>query len=298
MLQAHDHDHGAAGHRHTPPSGPGTERRLGWAIALTGGFTLVETVGGVLSGSLALLADAGHMLTDVGALLLALVAVRLARRPGDPRRTFGYARLEVLAAFVNGVALLALAAWILVEAALRLLDPVPVLTGPMLAVAVAGLVVNLASFAVLHGGAADSLNVRGALVHVLGDLLGSVAAIVAALTIHWTDWTPADPILSALVALLIVRSGWEVTRRSGHILLEGAPEGVDGEAVRRALVTLPGVEAVEHVHLWSLTPERTLASLHLRVAPNAPPTTLRDAKAVLREAFGIEHATIEVDSEA
>lgn len=295
-MTPHSHVHGAHGHTHAPTSGPGAEQRLLWAMLLTGGFMVAEVIGGILSGSLALLADAGHMLTDVGALLLAYAGVRLGRRPGDLHRTFGYARLEVLAAFTNGIALLALSAWILVEAAIRFFEPVQVLSGTMLVIAVLGLTVNLASFFVLRGGEEHSVNVQGALVHVLGDLLGSVAAIVAALVIRWTGWMPIDPLLSALVAVLIIRSGWDITRRSGHILLEGAPEAIDRADMERDLAALPGVAGVHHIHVWSLTSGRPLATLHLRTLPGADlAAVLKASKAHLHDKFGIDHSTVEIE---
>ena len=289
------HVHGPGAHSHTP-SGPGAERRLLWATVLTGGFMVVEVVGGVVSGSLALLADAGHMLTDVGALVLAYAGIRLGRRTGDGQRSYGYARLEVLAAFVNGITLLALSAWILVEAVLRFLEPVEVLSGTMLVIALLGLGINVASFLILQGGA-DNLNIRGALVHVLGDLLGSVAAIAAALVIWFTAWMPADPLLSALVALLIIRSGWDITRRSGHILLEGSPDELKREEIEAALEVIPGVEKAHHIHLWSLTSGRPLATLHLRLKPGADfQSVMSMAKGALSDRFKIEHSTIEVES--
>lgn len=287
------HAHGQGAHSHAP-SGPGAQRRILLAAVLTGSCMVAEVVGGVISGSLALLADAGHMLTDVGALVLAYAGIRLGQRSADERRSFGYARLEVLAAFVNGITLLALSAWILVEAILRFLEPVEVLSGTMLVIAVLGLGVNMASFLILKR-SEENLNVQGALVHVLGDLLGSVAAIVAALVIRFTGWMPADPLLSALVAVLIIRSGWDITRRSGHILLEGSPEGLNRGEIRQALEAIPGVEEAHHMHVWSLTSGRLLATLHLRLGPRADPRpVMLAAKESLRERFGIKHSTIEV----
>jgi cobalt-zinc-cadmium efflux system protein len=289
-MAAHDHSHAHGA--------DASERRIFWAMLLTGGFMLVEAVGGVLSGSLTLLADAGHMLTDVGALALAYGGVRLGRRPADPRRSYGYRRLEVLAAFVNGVMLLALTVWIAIEAVRRFLEPVEILSGPMLAIAAAGLLVNVGALWILHGGDQENINIRGALAHVVGDLLGSLAAIVAAVVILATGWTPIDSILSLFVAFLIVRSGLAVVRRSGHILLEGAPEGIDAEAIERDLATVPGVEDAHHVHVWSLTSGRLLATLHLRLAPDARPGEVLPAvKARLLDRFGIAHSTVEIDPE-
>lgn len=294
---AHLHaDHGHGGHRHAP-KGARAERRILWVALLTGAFMLVEVAGGLFAGSLALLADAGHMLADVGALVLAYAGIRFGRRPGDPRRTYGYERLEVLAAFVNGLTLVAIATWIMVEAVGRFLSPGPVLSGPMLVVAVVGLVVNLGGVLLLHG-LEENLNVRGALAHIVGDLLGSLAAIAAALVIRFSGWTPIDPILAVLVALLILRSGFDVVRRSGHILLEGAPEEIDREEIARALAELPEIERVQHIHVWSLTSGRVLATLHLRLRPGADArVALLAAKAQLQARFGIAHSTVELDLE-
>jgi cobalt-zinc-cadmium efflux system protein len=284
------------GHGSGVPRKAGAQHRIVGALLLTGGFMLVEVVGGLLSGSLALLADAGHMLTDVGALALAYAGVRFAERPGDPQRTYGYARLEVLAAFTNGVALLGLAAWILIEAAIRFFEPVRILSGTMLVIALLGLVVNVASYLVLHSDEGDNINIQGAMVHVFGDILGSLAAIVAALVIRFTGWLPIDPLLSVLVACLIIRSGWDITRRSGHILLEGAPESVDRDRIRRDLTALPGVASIDHIHVWSLTSGRPLATLHVRTSTGADlPAVLRAAKERLRGEFGIDHSTIELE---
>lgn len=291
----HDHPHG-----HAPRVAAGNEGRVGLAALLTGAFMLAEVAGGYLSGSLALLADAGHMLTDFGALALAWFAFRLARRPADWRRTFGFDRFAVLVAFVNGLALFVIAALILWEAGARLIDPRPVIGGTMLAVAAAGLVVNLAAFWLLSRADTENLNVRGAIAHVLGDMLGSVAAIVAALVIMTTGWTGADPLLSAVVALIIVKSGWSVARDAAHILLEGAPAGLEGDAVAADIAAnVTGVEAVHHVHVWSITESRPMATLHARIAAGASPSAVKAAvKARLESRFRVDHATIEIEDSA
>lgn len=286
MSESHTHSHNSS------------ERRLLWALLLISGFMLVEVVGGILSGSLALLADAGHMLTDAASLLLAWGAARTARRPADALRTYGYHRIQILAALLNGLAFILLVGWITYEAVQRMLQPVEVLGGMMLIVAVLGLLVNIAAFAILHGGARSDLNLRGAVVHVLGDLLGSVAAIVAAGVILLTGWMPIDPLLSLLVALLILRSAWYVVKSSAHILLEGTPEDVDVELLRRTLSeTVPEVVDVHHVHVWSLTPEHPLLTLHVTVAEEQEcAAVLAAVKALLRERFGITHSTVQVES--
>jgi len=254
-------------------------------------------IGGLVSGSLALLADAGHMVTDFVALMLAWLAFRLGRRPGDPRRTFGYSRFQVLAAFVNGMALIVVVGWILVEAVQRLMAPVQVAGGTMMAVAVAGLLVNLVAFAILHGGDRDNLNLRGAALHVLSDLLGSAAAIAAALVILLTGWMPIDPILSLAVALLIVRSAWFVIRKSAHILLEGTPDWLDIAELQRAVAAaVPGVEDVHHVHVWCLTSERPLITLHARLAAGCDDqTALSGIQAFLKAEYGLGHSTIQIE---
>lgn len=277
--------------------GTGDERRLGIAALLTGGFMLAELAGGLISGSLALLADAGHMLTDFASLALAWGAARLARRPADWERTYGFDRFSVLAAFVNGIALFAISAWIAVEAVRRLLAPVEVLAGPMLAIAVLGLVVNLVAFRVLHGGDHANLNLRSAALHVLGDLLGSVAAIVAALVILWTGWTPVDPLLSVLVVALILAAGWRVVRDSGRILLEAAPPGQDVRAIEADLNRLPGVARVHHLHVWSISEQRPMITLQARLASGADAEAARRAlRQRLDREHGIGHATIEIES--
>lgn len=259
----------------------------------------VELVGGVMAGSLALIADAGHMLSDFGALALAWIGFRMARRPPTSTRTYGFRRFPVLAAFVNGLTLFAIAAWIVVEAIVRLNNPNAIETDLMLWVAVAGLAVNVASFAVLHGAERDNLNVRGALLHVAGDMLGSVAAIGAALIIMTTGWIQADPILSMLVALIILRSAWALTVESAHILLEGAPANVSLDRVMKDLSeNIEGVADVHHGHLWSLDGRRSMITLHARVRDDVSgPAVVARIKARLRDAHGIDHATIEIELE-
>jgi cobalt-zinc-cadmium efflux system protein len=273
------------------------EKRIGLAALLTGGFMVAEVIGGLIAGSLALIADAGHMLTDFGALALAWFAFRMARRPADARRTYGFDRLQVLVAFGNGLALFFLAIWITVEAVTRLYDPQPVLSSAMMVVAVGGLAVNVASFLVLHGAGRENLNMRGAMVHVLGDMLGSAAAIVAAGVIMATGWTPIDPILSVLIALIVLRTGWFIVRDSAAILIEAVPAGVDGDRIKSHLAaTIPDVMEVHHLHLWSLTERRKIATLHACLADGADgPAAVRAIKAVLASSFEINHATVEVE---
>lgn len=275
-------------------------RRVVIALLLTGSFMVVEVIGGILSGSLALLADAGHMLTDTMALALAAVAFQVCKRPADAKLTYGYHRFQILAAFVNGLSLLFIVGWILVEAVDRFFAPTEVLGKTMLVVAAAGLVVNLIAFAVLHGGDRENLNIRGAAVHVAGDLLGSVAAIVAALVIIYTGWTPIDPILSVAVAMLILRSAWILVKRSAHVLLEGAPEWLDTKIMQDRIVgQVPVVSSIHHVHVWGMTPQDLMLTMHVRLEqePGNPTECIRQIKEVLSAEYGIGHSTIEIETD-
>jgi cobalt-zinc-cadmium efflux system protein len=298
---AHDHAHGHAhGHGSHNHAAGASEQRLAIAAGLTGLFMLAEVAGGLISGSLALLADAGHMLTDFASLLLAWYGIRLSRRPADWRRTYGYDRFSVLAAFTNGIALFVIAAWITVEAWHRLHQPTEVLGGVMMWVALAGLAVNVLAFYVLQGGD-GGLNMRAAALHVLGDLLGSMAALVAAVIIMTTGWTPIDPLLSVLVAVIILRSAWYVVAESGHILLEGAPSGLDTRALADDLkASVPGVADIHHVHAWSISEARPMITLHARLGEHtqAPELITAEIKKRLKERFNISHATIEIERDA
>jgi cobalt-zinc-cadmium efflux system protein len=270
---------------------------LGWALVITAAFMSLEVVGGLLSGSLALLADAGHMLTDTAALALAWLAARLTMRPTNPRRSYGYHRAQVLAAFVNALALFGVVAWIVYEAVDRLSQPRPIVGQTMLAVALAGLAANLAVFAILRRGNQDNLNVAAAKLHVLGDLLGSIGAIIAAGVILATGWTPIDPLLSVLVAVLILRSAWSLLRKSTGILMEETPESVDIDALRQALLALvPGVRDVHDVHCWSLTSGQVMLTLHVALVSDADPArVLREAKRVIAEKFAIDHSALQLE---
>jgi len=278
----------------------GDIKRVLIALVLTGAFMIVEVIGGILSGSLALLADAGHMLTDTMALGLAAFAFRVSSRPADSRRSYGYQRFQILAAFVNGLSLLLIVGWILFEAIRRLMSPPEVMGPMMLAVAGAGLLVNIFAFIVLHGGDKENLNIRGAALHVASDLLGSVAAIAAAIVIIYTAWMPIDPILSILVALLILRSAWHLVKRSAHILLEGAPEWLDQDRMQARLVErVPAINSIHHVHVWGLTQQHLMLTMHVALKGNPPDATavVRRVKGVLREDFGINHSTIEIETD-
>ncbi len=258
---------------------------------------LVEVAGGLLANSLALLADAGHMFTDAAALALAWSAVYFARRVPDAKRSFGYQRLQVLATFVNGIALLAIVVGIAIEAIQKLLDPAPVNAPLMLGVAVLGGIVNIIVFAMLRHGDRDNMNISAALLHVLGDLLGSVGAVIGAIVILYTGFTPIDSILSLLLCLLIVRSAWTLVKKSTHILLEGVPEWLDvGELKNRLEQEIPVIKDVHHVHCWSLSPRETLLTLHATVTADANHAqVLKLAQGVLTQHYGITHATIQIE---
>jgi cobalt-zinc-cadmium efflux system protein len=270
---------------------------MGAAALLTGLFMFAEVAGGIASGSLALLADAGHMLTDFASLSLAWFGFRLARRPADWRRTYGFDRFQVLIAFTNGLALFAIAAWIVYEAYERLSNLTPVAGGIMVVIATLGLLVNVGAFVLLKGADRDNLNVRGAAVHVLGDLLGSVAALIAGAVILATGWTPIDPLLSIVVAAIIVRSGWQVAAEAGHILLEGAPAELDARNIGPDVVAnVQGVEGVHHVHVWSITQERRMVTLHACIGVARDSDLLvKGIKERLKVQFGLDHATIEIE---
>ncbi|KGT89407.1 zinc transporter ZitB [Erwinia typographi] len=282
---------------HTHSEGTGNRTRLLAAFLVTAVFMVAEIAGGLLSGSLALLADAGHMLTDAAALLMALLAVQFAQRRPNARHTFGLLRLTTLAAFVNAIALVVITVLIVWEAIVRFRHPEPVASGMMLGIAVAGLLANLLSFWLLHRGSEEkNLNVRAAALHVLGDLLGSVGAIVAALIIMFTGWTPADPILSILVSLLVLRSAWTLMKESIHELLEGAPGSLDVDKLKRALTRgIPEVRNVHHIHLWQVG-EKPVITLHVHVIPPYDhDALLHRIHGWLHERYQIEHATVQME---
>lgn len=299
----HDHQHEREGgsHQHGVSHGLGAgtnPRPLTIALAITFGFMLVEAVGGWLTGSLALLADAGHMATDVAALALALVAVWLARRPATPQRSFGFARAETLAALLNAAALIVLSLALFWEVARRIGNPPEVDSGPMLVVAVAGLGANAVSAWVLlraggHGPDAD-LNTRGAFLHVVGDLLGSAGAIVAAIVMLTTGWRLADPLLSGLIGLLVLQGAWRLLRDSAEVLLEATPPGIDPSEVRRAMGEVAGMAGVHDLHIWTVTSGTIALSAHVEVAAGRSwPETLQALGTMLRARFGIVHVTLQ-----
>ncbi len=292
-------NHDARGHRQAHSSHDNDARRVFWAFLLIGGFMFAEVAGGVISGSLALLADAAHMLVDTVSLLFAWIAFRLSRRPEDRMRTYGYHRFPVLAAFANGVSLVFIVGWIFAEAVGRFINPTEVLAVPMLAVAGLGLIVNVGAFALFRGANRDNLNVRGALLHVVSDMLGSVAAVGAALVIMTTGWMLIDPILSILVCLLVLRSAWFLLKESAHVLLEGVPKQLNVQEIGPDLIAhIPAVEDVHHVHAWSLSQEYSLLTLHARIAGGAnPDSAIVAIRARLEERFNIGHVTVQIELE-
>jgi cobalt-zinc-cadmium efflux system protein len=286
-LTSHDHhEHRLAADR----------RALGAALALIAAFTLVEVVAGYFAGSLALLADAGHMLGDVGALALALAAAWLGSRPATPDRTFGYRRAEILAALANGVALVAIAIWIVAEAVQRFRDPLEPSGGWVLAVGAVGLALNLGAAALLRRRGSESLNVQGALRHVLADALGSVGVVAAGLVVLLTGWSYADPLIALAIAGLIVASSWTLLRDSVAILLESTPRGLDAEEIGRAMIGVEDVREVHDLHVWTITSGFPSLSAHVLVSPEADcHGKRRELEQVLAERFGLTHTTLQVE---
>jgi cobalt-zinc-cadmium efflux system protein len=292
-----------AGHSHGPPAGTTAggrhKSRLQWALGLTASFVGVEVVGGLITGSLALLADAAHMLTDVAGLALALLAIHFAERPKTPQKTYGYVRMEVLSALANATVLLLLTVYILYEAWQRFRDPPEILSGPMLAVAVAGLVVNLISMRLLVAGASESLNVKGAYFEALGDMLGSLGVIVAALIVMFTGWTLADPIVGAGIGLFIVPRTWVLLKQVVHILMEGTPPEIDLALLEKKLLEIDGVTAVHDLHVWTLTSGLDAMSCHLVIDDMARArATLASACEAMHAEFGLTHTTIQIEDQA
>lgn len=290
-------DHGAHVHHREPGAGD-PSKALRWALAITAVFLVAEVVGGIVSNSLTLLADAGHMLTDVGSLALSLFVAWLARQPATPKRTYGYLRWEILAALMNGAALLAVSAAIIWEAIARFRHPEQVQTGIMLIVAVLGIVVNGFSAKLLHGGAGHSLNMRGAYLHVLSDLFGSLAAVIAALCARYFGWQLADPIASIVMTVLIVRGSWSLVKESVDILLESVPEHIDVVEVRRALEAVPDVESVHDLHVWTLTSGVVALSAHALVRESALHQPALEAMTACAANMGIHHTTIQLEKQA
>jgi len=283
--------HGTAAAKHS--------KRLAIALAMTATYMVAEIIGGLITGSLALLADAAHMATDVAGLGLALLAIRFAARPATPQKTYGFLRMEVLSALTNAVILLLLTIYIIYEAYQRFLAPPEVLSGPMLIVALIGLAVNLVSMWLLIGGSKESLNVKGAYFEVLGDMLGSVGVIAASLIIMFTGWQLADPLIGAGIGLFIVPRTWILLKQATNILMESTPANVDVEKMTASLGSIPGVKAVHDLHVWTITSGTDAMSGHLVVEDAAQwREVLREAQSRVRKDFGIDHVTIQVEDEA
>lgn len=290
---AHEHD----GHDHSTSVTVSNESRIRWVFGFTTLYAAVQAVGGWLSGSLALIADSGHMVSDSAALLLALIAYRVARRPADGTRTYGFHRVRVLAALANGASLLLLVAWITYEAVRRVNAPTEVLAGPMLIVATIGLGVNVAGAWMLWGGGGADRNMQGALLHVLGDLLGSLGAIIAAVGIMLTGWTVLDPILSVLVAVLVVRSAWSLVSESIRVLLQATPKGLDGVEAEAAIKAIPGVADVADFHAWTLSDDAIVATVHVAADPEVDPLSIPPLVAdLLKAKYLVDHVTVQMDS--
>lgn len=281
------HDHGRDAAAQT--------RALRIALIITAAFLLAEVVGGFLSNSLALLADAGHMLTDVGALALSLFVAWFSRQPSRPEKTFGYLRWEILAALMNGAALLLISVWIAIEAVLRFRTPEPLSSGLMLSVAVAGLGVNAAAAWILHPSPGTSLNVRGAYLHVMSDLLASVGTVAAAILVRYTGWLTADPAASLLSTALIVRGAWRLVSESVDVLLEAAPRHITLSEVRRRLEALPNVESVHDLHVWTVTSGVVAMSAHVIVREAEQHQDVLELAHDTMQALGIHHVTVQLE---
>ena len=293
--QGHNHDHH---HAHGPHHHLGNQdiKALRSAFLLIASFMLIELGVGLWTNALVLIADAGHMFLDATALGLAWYAARMAQRGYDTRLSYGYHRIQVLAAFVNALTLFALIAWIVVESVSRLFSPETMLPLPTLAVASLGFIVNLVAFRMLHSSSGNA-NIRSAALHVLGDLLGSSVAIVASLCVLYFGWLYADPILSLLVVVILWRGAYSILKESGHILLEGVPHGVNLNQIKQSLsAQVEDVIEIHHVHAWGLTAEKPLLTLHALVRDSAViQTVIKDIKKVLRDDYAIEHTTIQVE---
>ena len=283
-------------HQHAP-SAPNNEKALWLAFALTFGFLIAEVVAGVLTRSLALISDAAHMFTDAAALAIALAAIRVARRPADLKRSFGYHRFEILAAAFNALLLFGVAIYILWEAWQRIQQPAAIESTGMLIVATLGMVVNLISMRLLPSGKDASLNIKGAYLEVWSDLLGSIGVIVAAVVIRVTGWSWVDSVVAVAIGLWVLPRTWVLLKESLNILLEGVPEGIDPEAVAQAIQNVPGVTGLHDLHIWALTSGKTSLSAHVVHEVAATPQELiATLRALLHDKFSIEHVTLQCET--
>ncbi|OXT14819.1 cation transporter [Bacillus sp. OG2] len=289
----HHHNHGH-GHSHGHSS---NKRALFLSFIIIASFMVVEVIGGILTNSLALLSDAGHMLSDAVALGLSFFAIKLGEKQATAAKSYGYKRFEIIAAALNGLTLIAISIYIFYEAVQRIMDPPAVQSMGMLAISVLGLIVNIiAAWILMKGDKDENLNVRSAFLHVLGDMLGSVGAITAALLIYFFNWGIADPIASVIVAILIIISGWRVTKDSFHILMEGAPEQIDASSIRSSLEGIVSVKEIHDLHIWSITSGVPMLSCHIAITEEGRhDEVLREAQTALHNQYGIDHSTIQVE---
>ncbi|MEP6618162.1 MAG: cation diffusion facilitator family transporter [bacterium] len=294
----HDHSHGHGhGHSHSHDAG-GNTRRLSIVLVLTALYTVAEAGGGWYSHSLALIADAGHMLSDVAALGLSLFAAWISRRPPTPRNSYGYYRTEILAALANAATLIAISVWVCFEAYRRITAPPDVLGGAVMAIAAGGFVVNVAGMWVLNGGRQSNLNIRGAWLHVATDAVGNIGTVAAGAAVLYLGWRWADPAASVVIALLVCWSAWALLKESVEVLMEGTPTGIDPDRVRDALTEVDGVQAVHDLHIWSITSGRISLSAHVAVDGSRPDRdVLPQLCSILRERFGITHVTLQLEAE-
>jgi cobalt-zinc-cadmium efflux system protein len=292
-INSHNH----SGHAHRHGRATASRKRLVIVALFTAIYMVAEAVGGWWTGSLALVADAGHMLADVAALTLALTAVWFGSRPATPGKTFGYYRLEILAAFINGVALVLIALFIFYESYLRWFAPTPVRSGVMTIVAAGGLAVNLLCARLLHRDRHDDLNVRGAWLHIISDALGSVGAIIAGVIITLSGWYPADPLISVFIALLIIWSSWHLIREATNVLLEGTPAHINLAAVEDAILETEGVADVHDLHIWTITSGREALSAHVIHASSISQVgLLKELRTKLHDRFGVDHLTLQMET--
>lgn len=303
----HEHGHDHEGHTHSEHGlggahnhgGSSGKKELVISFILIAGFMFVEFIGGWISGSLALMSDAGHMLSDAFALGLSLSAVFVAQRQANSRKTYGYKRFEVLAAFFNAITIFLIAIFIFKEAIVRLQHPVPILSGPMFIIAVIGLIINIVVFFILQGGShAGNLNIKSALLHVLGDMLGSVGVIVSAILIYFFGWYVSDPIISVLVACLIIFSAWKILSESVNILLESVPSHIELDGLKSKITDIDGVEDIHDIHVWSIAPSFVILTAHITVKENTDrDKMLLTLKKLIADNTGVMHTTIQLDSE-
>ncbi|MCM3585886.1 cation diffusion facilitator family transporter [Mesobacillus maritimus] len=303
MGHGHSHGHHHHGHGHGHSHGhhhhTNNKKALFMAFLLIATYMIIEFIGGLLTNSLALLSDAGHMLSDAAALGLSLFAIKLGERSATAKKTFGFKRFEIIAAAINGATLIIIAIFIFYEAIDRFLNPPEVQSLGMLTIAIIGLLVNILAAWMLMGGDKDeNLNVRSAFLHVIGDMLGSVGAIVAALLIYFFGWGIADPIASVIVAGLILFSGWRVMKDSLHVLMEGSPDHLSIEELKKALSSLTHVQSVHDLHVWSITSGVPMLSCHISISRDGQhDDVLHNAQTLLHDQFGVDHCTIQVESE-